>query len=160
MAGAVVEGPSGGRRQVDSPINMIPMIDLLASMIAFLLMTAVWVEVGAVRATQPVSRPADAPAVDPAPHLTLMVSTDAVRVGETAADAATLAGRAGRVRRLSEALRLRHAADPHLRLVRIQSDGAVPYQDVIEVMDAVYSVWGDGLAPGRRASDAVTIEFS
>ena len=160
MAGAVVEGASNGRRQVDSPINMIPMIDLLASMIAFLLMTAVWVHVGELQSRQPVSRPSDAPVVAPTAHLILVVSPDSVRVGETAVDAATVAGRERRVERLREQLRLRRAADPHLREVWIQSDGAVNYQDVVDVMDLVYSVWGDGLAPGRPLSDAVTIQFS
>ena len=139
---------------------MIPMIDLLASMIAFLLMTAVWVQVGALQSRQPVGRPVDAPAAAPAAHLTLVVSPDSVRVGETAVDATTVAGRAQRTQRLRELLRQRRAADPQLRDVWIQSDGAVNYQDVVDVMDLVYSVWGDGLAPGRPLGDAVTIQFS
>jgi biopolymer transport protein ExbD len=35
-------GSKGGRRSVDSEINMIPMIDLLVCCISFLLITAVW----------------------------------------------------------------------------------------------------------------------
>ena len=43
MAGVNVEsGGKGGRRAVDSEINMIPMIDLLVCCISFLLITAVW----------------------------------------------------------------------------------------------------------------------
>jgi len=42
MAGVNVDtGGKGGRRSVDSEINMIPMIDLLVCAIAFLLITAV-----------------------------------------------------------------------------------------------------------------------
>lgn len=162
MAGAVVEsGGSGGRKSIDAPINMIPMIDLLASMIAFLLMTAVWVHSGQVRAQQPTSRSGDAPVVTaPAEHLTLTLSPDSLQVGATAADAVTLSGRAQRIERLREQLRQRHLAAPHVREVWIQSDGTVSYQDVVEAMDAVYSVWGAGLAPGRDLSDAVTIQFT
>ena len=43
MAGVSVEGGKGGRRSLDSEINMIPMIDLLMVTISFLLITAVWV---------------------------------------------------------------------------------------------------------------------
>ncbi len=43
MAGVNVEGGKGGRRSLDSEINMIPMIDLLMVTISFLLITAVWV---------------------------------------------------------------------------------------------------------------------
>lgn len=53
MAGVSVEAGGGGRRTVDSNVNMVPMIDLLLSTIAFLLMTAVWTQTGAVRAAQP-----------------------------------------------------------------------------------------------------------
>lgn len=162
MAGVAVEGAggAGGRRSVDAPLNMVPMIDLLASMIAFLLMTAVWVHVGQVQATQPVSPSSEPTIVTPAEHLTVALSPDSVRVGATAADAVTVAGRTRRIERLRELLLRRHQAAPHLREVWIQSDGAVSYQDVVEAMDAVYSVWGAGVAPGRPLSDAVTIQFT
>jgi biopolymer transport protein ExbD len=159
MAGAMIEGNTGGRRAIDAPINMIPMIDLLASMIAFLLMTAVWVHVGQVRAQQPVSHAVDLPVLAPRDHLTLTLSPDSLQLGATAADRVTVPGRARRAERLGEQLRLRHAAAPQLRDVRIQSDGAVNYQDVVEAMDVVYAVWGAGLAQGRPLSDAVNIEF-
>lgn len=43
MAGVSVEsGNTGGRRALDSELNMIPMIDLLMVTISFLLITAVW----------------------------------------------------------------------------------------------------------------------
>jgi biopolymer transport protein ExbD len=45
MAGLSLSGSGGGGRQrksLDSPINMVPMIDLLMVTIAFLLITAVW----------------------------------------------------------------------------------------------------------------------
>jgi biopolymer transport protein ExbD len=38
----VTGGNGGGRRAVDTDINMVPMIDLLMVTIAFLLVTAVW----------------------------------------------------------------------------------------------------------------------
>ncbi|MCA9590502.1 MAG: biopolymer transporter ExbD [Myxococcales bacterium] len=42
MAGVSIGGGGGGRRALDSEINMIPMIDLLMVTISFLLITAVW----------------------------------------------------------------------------------------------------------------------
>jgi biopolymer transport protein ExbD len=51
MAGATVEtGKRGGRRALDSEINMIPMIDLLMVTISFLLLTAVWVHMERLQA--------------------------------------------------------------------------------------------------------------
>jgi biopolymer transport protein ExbD len=42
MAGIVLEGGRGGRKPLDSDLNMVPMIDLLMVTISFLLLTAVW----------------------------------------------------------------------------------------------------------------------
>jgi biopolymer transport protein ExbD len=51
MAGATVNtGGQGGRKALDSEINMIPMIDLLMVTISFLLITAVWVHMSRVDA--------------------------------------------------------------------------------------------------------------
>lgn len=52
MAG-VSAGPSGGRRRsLDAEINLVPFIDLLSMCICFLLMTAVWIQLGAVQVKQ------------------------------------------------------------------------------------------------------------
>jgi biopolymer transport protein ExbD len=51
MAGiSFVEG-HGGRRALDSEVNMIPMIDLFVVTIAFLLLTAVWVRMQRLEAS-------------------------------------------------------------------------------------------------------------
>ena len=51
MAGVSVDaGGNGGRRALDSELNMIPMIDLLMVTISFLLITAVWTQMARVEA--------------------------------------------------------------------------------------------------------------
>ncbi len=53
MAG--VAGPSTGsgrRRSLDGEINLVPFIDLLSMCICFLLMTAIWIEVGSIQLHQ------------------------------------------------------------------------------------------------------------
>jgi len=58
MAGVNVDtGGKGGRRNVDSEINMIPMIDLLVCAIAFLLITAVWSHMSRINADAQVPGP-------------------------------------------------------------------------------------------------------
>src|ERR1035437_3090059 len=42
----------GSRRSLDAEINLVPFIDLLSMCICFLLMTAVWMEIGAVNIKQ------------------------------------------------------------------------------------------------------------
>lgn len=60
-------GGKGGRKQLDTEINMIPMIDLLMVTISFLLITAVWVQSSRIDATANVPGPATAPPCETEP---------------------------------------------------------------------------------------------
>jgi biopolymer transport protein ExbD len=58
MGGVSVDGGGkGGRRSLDSEINMIPMIDLLMVTISFLLITAVWSHMSRINADAQVPGP-------------------------------------------------------------------------------------------------------
>jgi biopolymer transport protein ExbD len=57
MAGVSVGGGGGGRRSLDSEINMIPFIDLLMVTISFLLITAVWSHMARINADAQVPGP-------------------------------------------------------------------------------------------------------
>ena len=57
MGGVSVGGGKGGRRNLDSEINMIPMIDLLMVTISFLLITAVWSSMSRINADAQVPGP-------------------------------------------------------------------------------------------------------
>ncbi len=53
MAGAGPQAPgSGRRRSLEGEINLVPFIDLLSMCICFLLMTAIWIEVGSIQLHQ------------------------------------------------------------------------------------------------------------
>jgi len=51
MAGVSVVSGNGGRRSLDTEINMVPMIDLLMVTISFLLITAVWTHMSRLEGT-------------------------------------------------------------------------------------------------------------
>lgn len=58
MGGVSVDtGGGGGRRQLDSEINLIPMIDLFIVCISFLLITAVWSQMARINANAQVPGP-------------------------------------------------------------------------------------------------------
>jgi biopolymer transport protein TolR len=53
MASASIgTGGSGRRRSLDAEVDLVPFIDLLSMCICFLLMTAVWTQLGAVQVKQ------------------------------------------------------------------------------------------------------------
>lgn len=162
MGGVSVDtGGGGGRKSVDSNINMIPMIDLLVSIIAFLLMAAVWVQSGSLTASQP--RGAPTPDSPPNPEqqdqLKIMINPNGLRVGITQTDMRDIADGPRKLDDLRNLLRERHRANAQQREVWIQPDSAVTYNAIIEVMDVVYEVWGEGRGPQQRISDMVTIRF-
>ncbi|MFO0652112.1 MAG: biopolymer transporter ExbD [Polyangiales bacterium] len=135
-------------------INMVPMIDLLISCIAFLLMTAVWTQIGAVQAQQPRGAPApDQPQDQPQDQLKIQISPTGLRVGVNATDMRDINNGPQRYDELKRMLDERHRANAQNREVWLQPDGAVPYQDIIRVMDTVYEVFG------LASRNEVTIRF-
>ncbi|MFO0628714.1 MAG: biopolymer transporter ExbD [Polyangiales bacterium] len=144
MGGVSVEGGGGGgKKAVDSNINMVPMIDLLVSCIAFLLMTAVWVQTGAVEAQQPRGQPSQPQESPPEPQeqLKIQIQQSGLRVGTNAADMRDLQGEQ-RFDELVNVLRQRLQANQQNREVWLQPDSVVHYDEIIRVMDRVYSVYG------------------
>jgi biopolymer transport protein ExbD len=75
MAGVSVDGPSGGRRNLDSEINMIPMIDLLMVTVSFLLITAVWSQMARLDASARAPGDHTEPVDPPKPEVSLHVRT-------------------------------------------------------------------------------------
>lgn len=57
MGGVSVDSGGGGRRSLDTEINMVPMIDLLMCLICFLLITAVWSTMARINADAQVPGP-------------------------------------------------------------------------------------------------------
>ncbi len=156
MGGVSVDsgGGGGGKKSVDMQINMVPMIDLLISCIAFLLMSAVWTQIGAVQAQQPRGTPApDQPQEQPQDQLKIQISPTGLRVGVNATDMRDINNGPQRYDELKRMLDERHRANAQNREVWLQPDGAVPYQDIIRVMDTVYEVFG------LASRNEVTIRF-
>lgn len=162
MGGVSVDsGGKGGRKSVDSNVNMVPMIDLLISVIAFLLMTAVWVQTGALQAAQPRGAPTpdSQPPPDQPDQLKIQINPSGLRVGLSAADTRDIANGPRKLDELRNLLNERHRANAQQREVWLQPDSAVTYNDIIEVMDVIYEVWGTGRSPGQNVRDMVTVRF-
>ncbi len=144
MGGVSVDsGGGGGKKSVDAQINMVPMIDLLVSCIAFLLMTAVWTQVGSLQAQQPHGAPSpDQPQDQPQDQLKIQISPTGLRIGVNATDMRDINHGAQQWDELKRLLDERHRANQQNREVWLQPDGAVSYQEIIRVMDTVYEVYG------------------
>ena len=51
----------GGKREINSELNLTPFIDLLSTMVCFLLITAVWVQIGSMEIKQSYAKSAANP---------------------------------------------------------------------------------------------------
>lgn len=135
----------GGRKTVDFTVNLVPTIDLLSVLIAFLLITAVWSEVSRLRLTQ--ARPKGGPAASTeAPQRTLVVrlSPAGARIGfsDDAAAAVTPIAPidAAWSARLGAGLGAYAAqvVGPRQRQpVRVVAADAVDYRTVVATLDAL-----------------------
>jgi biopolymer transport protein TolR len=157
MAGGMDLGqPSaGGKKPLDAPINLVPFIDLMAVIIAFLIMTAVWTQVGRLEVSS-----AGAPVAEQQPEpedtsvpVTLLLSNRELKlsVGGTVADGLAFARDQGG-RLVVAALRTRLDALreqlPRQQAITIEAEDDVRYEDLVRVIDTCIAA---GL-PGVRVS--------
>jgi biopolymer transport protein ExbD len=153
-------GGKGGRKSVDQNINMVPFIDLLVSLIAFLLMTAVWVQSGTLEAQQPAGAPtADSqPQQEPQEQLKIFIKAGEIAIGMSQADQQSIANGPQQWDQLRAKLREKRNANRQQREVWLQPEPVVNYNTIIRVMDVVYEIWAEGQSnPDFR--ELVTIRF-
>src|SRR5205085_11526978 len=85
MAGVSVPDSGGarGKRSLDLEIPLVPFIDLLCSLIAFLLMTAVWTQIARLELKQGNAAPVETPQATPTPPQTIDLRVEVHEKGFT-----------------------------------------------------------------------------
>jgi biopolymer transport protein ExbD len=133
-----------GKKHLDFEINLIPFIDLLSSCICFLLLTAVWVQVGTLDVKQAVG---GQPASETPKKPTLWVNMGAagelsINVQDTEKIPAKLRkfivkGEEGKANlsNLESVINELKAFEPDLRTALIQPQAQSVYEDMIALMD-------------------------
>ncbi len=129
----------GGRKSVDVAINLVPFIDMMSVMVAFLLITAVWSNLSRIDVKERgIARTTDKDPPPEARALSILVAREAVWVG------------AGDVRRqipgrdwgavqttVAEVARVAALGDD--APVEVAAEDRVQYQEVVSAMDAAIS---------------------
>lgn len=138
MGGVSIEsGGRSGRRPVDATVSLVPFIDLLSSLIAFLMMTAVWTQVGALPVSQEGAAPADTAAPQqPLLPVTLLLTERGytLSVGPSQEEVPKKAG-AFDAEGLLDKLRDARRAQPEQAHVTVSAEDAVEYQDLVRAID-------------------------
>ncbi len=131
-------------KHLDFEINLIPCIDLLSTCICFLLLTAVWLHVGAMNVKQAVGgQPAEETAKKPLVWVNMGATGElTLDVQETGRVPVKLrkikiTGRDGKPNHadLATTVQELRGLEPSLATALIQPTGVSAYEDIIEIMD-------------------------
>lgn len=131
------------KKGLDFEVNLIPFIDLLSTCICFLLLTAVWVQVGSMNVKQAVGgQAAEDTAKKPTVWVLLGATGDVtldVRDSHVPAKLSKLSipGKAGKpnLDQLTGAVAELKKFEPALTTALIQPQAASMYEDIIDLMD-------------------------
>lgn len=131
-------------KHLEFEINLIPAIDLLSVCICFLLLTAVWLHVGAMNVKQAVGgQPASETAKKPTVWAQINAQGDVqldVRDARVTAKLAKakIAGKEGKpdLQAITNIAMELKASEPALTTVLIQPQAATVYEDIIDLMDS------------------------
>lgn len=139
-------GGKGGKKALDAAINLVPFIDLMAVTISFLIMTAVWTQIGRLQVSQ--SGQSDATEQteeDKTVPVTLVVTEKELRLtaGSTAYDPIPVTRdekQRLQLTVLSEKLtelkgQLQSSQTPFPSAITVQAEDTVKYEDLVRIID-------------------------
>jgi len=170
-AGGAPASGGGRRKSLDPEINLVPFIDLLSTCICFLLMTAVWMEIGALQVKQATGTEAaattsksvemDVRFTSPtkievalkggAKHAPKIVVADADQTARLTHLNAELANLATTLK-LDAKADLKAQMGQLISVARVTTTTGVPYGDLVAVMDLLrdHGIVNLGVVPVRN----------
>jgi biopolymer transport protein ExbD len=125
------------KKHLDFEVNLVPFIDLLSVCICFLLLTAVWLNVGSMNVKQTVGGQ-PAAETEKKPLLWVFMSENGdltLEVKEASKMPAALRKVKVKPEQLDQVVNQMKAAEPALRTALIQPKAQTSYETIIELMD-------------------------
>ncbi|MBL8912719.1 MAG: biopolymer transporter ExbD [Archangium sp.] len=135
-------GGKGGKKALDTTINLVPFIDLMAVTIVFLIMTAVWTQLGRLQVSQSGQNPDPDPVPPTTQPISLLVteremkltvggsSLDAIAITRTDRGALITEGLAKKLRELK-------GQQPDQSAITLNAEDTVKYDDLVRLIDAM-----------------------
>jgi len=171
MAGISVGEAKTGRRSVDHELPLVPFIDFMVCLIAFLMVTAVWTQMSRINATGKVPGGEPGPTSEPPKELHVTASERGFDLrwqqGKTVLDTQHVprvevkVGDDARFPALTEAITTQwnaqgeHRAESDRQLDRavLHVKNDLPFSEIVAVLDALH-------APRRGKSSAFDVAFA
>ena len=141
MGGAAPTPAKGGKRTMDAAVNLVPYIDLLMTIMTFLVMTAVWTQIAALEVqNQSGGPPEQEQEKDPDAPKPILVSImeEKIQVQEEGADALDFPkGQEDyNFEGIFEELKRLKDARPERVEVKIKAEDKVGYEAIVKVIDS------------------------
>ncbi|WP_373046679.1 ExbD/TolR family protein [Vulgatibacter sp.] len=137
MAGVSVDTGGSGKKSVDLQIPLVPFIDMLAMMITFLMMTAVWTQIGKLQVSQ-AGGPSDS-SEPPKPtlqlNLTLTEQGYKLTAGANAFDIAKTPEGKFDGAKLVEKLKVIKKDNPDQRAITVMAEDSIQYENLVTAVD-------------------------
>jgi len=138
--GVSVEGGKGRGKSMGVDLNLVPFIDFLSCLIAFLMIAAVWTQIHALEIEQSIAPPnPDTPPPDepPTPPLTVGIRADHYWFARKAEEAVTIpkTGESYDYAKLEELMVKDHETFPDQEMVVINTDDGIAYEEMVKVLD-------------------------
>ena len=147
----------GGKKPLDAMINLVPFIDLMAVTIVFLIMTAVWTQLGRLQVSQ--SGESNGEVDRPTQPITLLITEKDLKltVGGSQLDAMPITrddkGRIDTVKLVARLKELK-GQQPDQAAITLSTEDAVRYEDLVRLIDTVVNDGADPLFPSVSVSPA------
>lgn len=125
-----------GRRNLDAPINLVPYIDLMITMIAFLMMTAIWTQVATLELQNATKLSVASLEVKVKP-LTIEMTTNGFIVAQEGREQIVIPKKNARYDTwaLYENLKRWKAEDPLRHQVDVLAEDGISYENIAKVID-------------------------
>lgn len=136
MAGVSLDAGGGhGKKKVDMVIPLVPFIDMLAMMITFLMMTAVWTEIGKMQVAAQGQNDGPPPTTPTfTVNLTVTERGYMLNAGATALEIPKKSETYD-TGKLIEELKKIKKDNPDQRAITVAAEDAIEYQYVVQVVD-------------------------
>jgi biopolymer transport protein ExbD len=147
MGGAAAEPTSGkgGKKALDANINLVPYIDMLMTIMTFLMMTAVWTQIAMLEVQNASGGPEDQqtePDPDRPKAVLVLASKDSITVQEEGAEPRTFPATADGYDFKGVQVEMQRLKDARSdrQEVKIQSEDGVLYQNLTSIIDIATGV--------------------
>ncbi len=152
-------GRKGGKKSLDAPLNLVPFIDLMAVTIVFLILNAVWIQLGRLQVSQSGQSADDVSAASPQQPVTLLISERDLKlsVGGALVDSLPITrddlDRIN-VEKLVAKLKELKSQQPEQAAITLSTEDSVKYADLIRLIDSVTQDGSTPLFPSVAVSPA------